>query len=252
MKRYSKQRHGPADGDQSQQISNDLAWGLLSLILASLVVLILVVNPKAVTQVPDYEALKITTTWDTCLSGSRKPGQSKSDVDTWILGEFEDSHGREIRDILGYSTRDRKTKYFILDQDDKGYFAPNNADYLVKKEDQLNREVIKSAKYTLTDGLYHVNLHMFSDKGELAQQKEVCVDVQVVIFQGLKGKEKMVCDLKAKHRTPAKLTKNKQELTVCQFEIRNGDYVIGSELNLVQNPFIKSRRTPTINYPTPY
>lgn len=246
MKRYSK-RGNPFDEAQSQQISNDLAWGLLSLILASLVVLILLVNPKAVTQVPNYEALKVTITWDTCLLGNRKPGESRADIDTWILGEFRDSRGQEIRDILGYSTPDRKTKYFILDQDDKGYRPPINPDDIVKNEDQLNREVIKSAKQTLSDGFYHINLYLFSDKGEISKQGEICANVQVVIFQGSKGKEKLVCDLKAKNRTAAKLTENRQELTVCQFEIRNGAYVIGSELNTVQNPFI-GKKTLSISH----
>ena len=240
MKRKSNRRLRESS-DQSNQIASDLTSAIAFTFIAACVILLLIINPDAETRVPEYEALQVTVTWDTCIDSDRSPGESKADVDAWILGEFQTPNGNEIRDILGYSTPDRKTPYFILDQDDKGYSRNPNAPQ--KAEELQNREVIKSNKQTLTDGYYHINLHMFADKGEFSKKDEVCVDVQVVVFKGSAANERIVCDLKASANTAAKLTENRQELSVCQFEVRRGKFVEGSQLDLIQNPFISSRKS---------
>ena len=227
--------------DQSNQIASDLTSAIAFTFIAACVILLLIINPDAATKVPEYEALQVTVTWDSCIDSERSAGESKADVDVWILGEFQTIDGKEVRDILGYSTPDRKTPYFILDQDDKGYSRHRDASQ--KPEELQNREVIKSNKQTLTDGYYHINLHMFANKGEFKKKDKVCVNVQVVVFKGSASKERIICDLKASTNTAAKLTEPRQELSVCQFEIRRGEFVEGSQLDLIQNPFISSQKS---------
>ena len=238
MKRNNR-RQMPQNS-QFSQILNDLTSALTFIFVALLVIALLIINPVAVTQVPEFEALQVTTEWDSCLEGDREPGLSRADVDTWIMGTFYGANGQKTTDILGYSTRDRKTKYFILDQDDKGYRPPYPNSPL-KEEEQLNKEVIKSAKSTLTDGYYDINLHLFADKGELRTLSSICVDVTVVVFKGDKSREKVVCQFTAEKNNPAILFNNRQERTVCQFEIRNGLFVEGSNEDIIQKPFINRR-----------
>lgn len=232
MRRQNRNRHNSGEL-QTYQAQSDLSMGLAGSFIAITALLLLVIGLIVIP--PEKEPLKITVTWDTCLKGERTPGMSKADIDTWVLRQGFDHLGNKEREILGYLTPDRKTENLLLDQDDKG-FSPSKPS---KGVEELNREVIKSNKQSLADGYYYVNLHMFSDDGELTKQGKVCADVQVVLFKGSRGKEKVVCNLKAKEETAAEIVSNRQELTVCQFEVKNGQYVLNSEKHLVQNLFLK-------------
>lgn len=238
MKRYRRKQG--LDDAQFNQVVSDKAFAIGFIFMAITALLLIIISTKTITKIPEYEALKATVTWDTCLKGERSPGESRADVDTWIMLNTTNNQGSSTRDILGYSTPDRKTRYFILDQDDKG-FSGYKGKSNQSKQPELNKEVIKATTQELVDGKYFINLHLYNHKGELDKMGAICSNVQVVIFKGLKGKELIVCDLKASNKTEAKLIKHRQELSVCQFEIRNGQFVQGSNQNLVQRPFIKSR-----------
>lgn len=241
-----RRRHSAhTGGDQSWKM--DLPFNVMFVFIITTVLLFFFIKVADVTSVPEYEALKVTTTWDTCLTDNRNgryPGLSEADVDLHMLGVLKTPDG-EVRDRIGFNTPDRKTKYFILNQDDKGSsgYITRDSNGQVIKED--NKEIISSALNELVDGWYFVNLHLYDSDGELNKSGKICNDVEVVIYKGHKNKEKVICDLKYEARTQAELTIRSQELTVCQFQIKDGDFVPGSNENIVDYPFIITGRGTT-------
>tara|TARA_R110000868_G_scaffold189695_2_gene433065 strand:+ start:109443 stop:110183 length:741 start_codon:yes stop_codon:yes gene_type:complete len=244
MKR-NRHQSSNRSGLQTSQVLNDLTFGIAFIFIVAAVLLLIIVSTKAITKVPEYDALKVTVVWDTCLKGDRIPGYSKADVDTYIMGKFNTPNG-EITDILGFNTPDRKTRYFVLDRDDKGYSGTEpvigNSDG--KEMAETNKEIITSALNHLTDGWYYINLHLYADKKELVTAGKICADVQVTVFKGLRGKERLVCNLEAAHDSAAQLTHKGQEITVCQFQIQHGNFVEGSQEEIVQQDIKQFSRPP--------
>lgn len=239
MSRYKRVARRLRKKDESYMI--DIPYTSMLLFLITTVLAMIWMKTSDNTSVPEYEALKVTVTWDTCLderSGDRRyPGLSEADVDLHVLGVMETPNGT-VRDRIGFNVPDRKTQFFILNQDDKGYsglqLADPNGD-IIREE---NKEIITSNLEKLPDGKYFVNLHLYHDDGELRRAGKVCNDVEVVIYKGHKNKEKVICDLNAAKRTSVNLTQMYQEKTACMFQISDGKFVEGSNEEVIDYPFV--------------
>ncbi|MEC9291697.1 MAG: hypothetical protein VX730_04770 [Pseudomonadota bacterium] len=165
------------------------AWaGFAGTLLILIILLLLVINPKADPVEPEESALYITSVWDTGLpyrddpNSSRRaklesagvpiqPGHSMSDFDLWVA-YIADEGGR--CELVGYPSQIRKSPLLKLDEDDRGWSGSD-------LKDDINREVVGARSLRLPAGQYIVSVHLFSSRDPVSEEVPLLVDLKIEV-----------------------------------------------------------------------
>lgn len=218
-------RRKNTNDDTFNDVSSDLPFLLLVVIVLMLVVAMIWMNPKAVPVEPQENSLRVELEWDYGLTERQpttaqdlkriqrleaegvtlRPGHSAADVDLWVC-QIEPK-----RECIGYNTPNRQTPLFKLDTDDVGW---NGTD----PKDDVNVEIVTGRRTELPAGTYVINAHLFSPRGE---QVPIVAYVKVLINEGRSNQtvlEKRV-----------EFTSWGQERNLYMFKVdENGNVVAGS------------------------
>ncbi|QQG45876.1 MAG: hypothetical protein HYY55_02740 [Candidatus Niyogibacteria bacterium] len=180
---------------------------LIAIIPFMLVFLFLIHLNDASSKDQDKNPFEVTVEWD---------GKSPVDIDTWT---WCTNPSTELWEIVSY--QNRKGKFLLLDQDDRGYKDESPLD-------DKNKEKVKSLGNRLPAALCGVNLHVYGTNGGTLP---IEVTVSAVLFKGHEtGKQIVLLDQKK-----FTLSRVGEEITTTSFEIdTEGKLMVGSNKTTIQ------------------
>jgi len=215
MRRRRCSSSSPGVGEEDATVyRSGMDWMTITMAIMALMVFVVLpfINPPARTQTPEQKVFYASLEWDVCLPAYNedfKSGAGAADVDFYA----KLIRPGEGPDVIGFSSPDRKSKYFTLNKDDLGGSYGDQTD--------SDEEIIISRGSVLYDGNYTVNAHLFGDKGDIRKKggEPICARVIVVVYKGL-PEEQVVCD------NVIELHGGQKEQTGCRFRVINGEVEI--------------------------
>lgn len=188
--RFDNSWDDSGEHDAANTVTTDAFGGLAGALILLIVLLLLVVNPKADPVEPEESALYVTSVWDVGLplreedtyarrtqlleaaGAPLQAGHSRADFDLWVA--YRSLNGERC-ELVGYPSQLRKSRLLKLDEDDRGWSGSD------VKED-VNREVVGARSLRLPAGQYIVSVHLYSSRGDtLSEDEPMLLDLKIEV-----------------------------------------------------------------------